>query len=171
MIPRGMSLIECLVGLAIAGMVAAIAMAALSMSGIVTERQLADGRERDAAWLALAAISRDLVAAPTWNGCLGTDSCKGHTTHRPSTALVAGSVRWSADGDLWRCDGGHPCDKYLEGIASAMFLADIPSAIDGDVTRTWLSERHGDGADAVEVSLWMKDGRYARTTSRPGHAR
>jgi len=165
--PRGMTLIELLVGLAVGSMVAAIALTSLSMAGNAVARKLAVVRADDSAWLALVAIARDLRQSHVWTGCVQTDSC-GKNSHIVSNALIAGGVRWFADNGLWRCDRDNDCDKYLDGVVAVRFIADVATGDERQVRREHFS---GEEAKVVEVILSTKTGhRYERTVGRSAHA-
>ena len=165
----GATLIECLVGLGVAAIVATVAMVSLSMAGIASMRHATRMRSGDAAWLALAAIARDLADASRWEGCDGTIACTAATSHRGPAALVVTiggtQVSWfSEDSSLVRCDA--TCETYLTGVARASFLADVPRR-DGNVRRTWLAAAHENRALAIEVRLTMTNGRsFARVVGR-----
>jgi len=152
MISRGMTLIESLVGLAVASLVAAISLASLSMAGNVVVRKLVALRTEDSAWLALAAIARDLRFATTWNGCAGSPTCTKRPSYSAYSALLLDHVTWFAEDGLKRCPEGRMCGTYLDGIVTAGFIADFPVRDGG----------------TLEVVLWTKDGRrYARTMRKP----
>lgn len=165
---RGFSLIELLFGSAIAGLVGSMALAVLWRTGLVTARAHARMRGDDDAWLALAAISRDLRSAATWQGCVDHGCAKG-TAHRVANAIVAGQVQWFADGGLWRCewkdDRAHwACAKFLESISSVRFTADMGSS-DGKRERREFAEKDGVNAQAIDVTIWTAGGRpFSRTT-------
>ena len=153
---RGMSLIELIVGLGVASMVAAIALTALSMAGAAVARKLAAVRADDSAWLALAAVARDLRGSEKWDGCEGSPTCTQRPSHRAHAALLLNHATWFAEDGLKRCPKDRRCDTYLEGITAIEFVARFPVA-DG---RT------------LEVVLWTRDGgRYARTMRKPNHAK
>ncbi|SEO74895.1 hypothetical protein SAMN02800692_1894 [Luteibacter sp. UNC138MFCol5.1] len=169
---RGSTLIELLVGLAVATLVAAIAMTSLSLAGVAAARRLATARADDAAWLALAAIARDLRSSDTWHGCVGSIACAGHEGHEGPAALVLAvdgrQVAWFTERGLMRCE--LTCETYLDGIARVAFRADVPGP-NGSIRRVPLAEGHGDDALAIGVALWTTDGRrFERTVWRP-HAR
>lgn len=168
--PGGFSLVELIVGLAVASMVAAIALVSLSMAGVAAARQLAAVREDDAAWLALAAIARDLHASAEWSGCVGTPGCTRRSAHPSASVLHLEHATWFAGNGLKRCPREGDCGLYLEGIGQAEFFAYVPRPA-GGVGRESLTEKNGGDARAVEVVLWTMDGRrYARTVgrARPG---
>ncbi|URL59921.1 type II secretion system protein [Luteibacter flocculans] len=177
MISRGMSLIELLVGLAVASLIAAGAATALSIAGMAAARHSVARRQNDAAWLALAAIARDLRVAEVWTGCQGNSDCAARPAHPAASALVvsregfangesAWRVEWMADGDLWRCEK-EQCDKYLPGVATAWFYADVLD-IDCTMHRKTLTDRIRGDPLAIEIVLWMRDRRrYMRTVARP----
>ena len=175
-----MSLIELLVAMAVASLVAAMAATALSIAGVAAARHSVARRQDDAAWLALAAMARDLTAAEVWTGCTGHSDCAARPAHPAASALVVSSaasavgaqpwrVEWLADGDLWRCETKQ-CDRYLAGVGTAWFQADV---LDNGCTmrRRMLSERMTGDPVAIEITLRTRDGRrYARTVSRPAGA-
>lgn len=165
----GATLIELLTGLAVAAIVAAIALVSLTMAGMATARHAARIRSDDGAWMALAAIARDLDAASAWKGCIESIVCTAATSHRGAAALVVligkQHVAWfSENGALVRCDP--TCDRYLIGVARASFLADVPQPGTG-TRRTWLAEAHEGRATAIEVRLTMTSGRsFSRVVGR-----
>ena len=89
---RGMSLIELLVAMAVASLVAAMAATALSIAGVAAARHSVARRQDDAAWLALAAMARDLTAAEVWTGCTGHSDCAARPAHPAASALVVSSA-------------------------------------------------------------------------------
>lgn len=169
-VPTGSTLIELLTGLAVAAIVATIALVSLAMAGVATARHAARIRSDDGAWMALAAIARDLDAASVWKGCNESIVCTAATSHRGPAALVVTidkkDVSWfSESGALVRCDP--TCDSYLTGVARASFLADVPGPGTG-MRRTWLAEAHDDRATTIEVRITMTSGRsFARVVGRP----
>lgn len=162
-----MSLVELLVGLAVASLVAAIALTSFSMTGIATARKLAAVRTDDSAWLALAAITRDLYLSRTWAGCVDSTHCTKRASHRASSVLQLEHAIWFAEGGLKRCATDDPCEAYLDGVTAAQFIVDFHG--EGGTRREPFAQNHGTGAEVVEVILSMKDRHYARTTRRPGH--
>jgi prepilin-type N-terminal cleavage/methylation domain-containing protein len=161
----GMSLVELLVGLAVAAMVAAIATTGLSMMGLSVVRHRAALRTDDALWLAQAAIARDMRASTHWKGCIAARGCSRQASHVGMPVLVLEGAEWFADSGLWRCDRKREhCDKYLDGISGVEFMAYVTDA-DGVTRRETFVEEHSNTATAVEVVLWTTDGgRYSRTT-------
>ena len=168
---RGFTLTELLIGTAVAGIVGAIALAVLWRTGLVAARAQADVRIDADAWLALAAISRDLRAASQWRGCLDSDACAIGAPRRVGSAIVADKVQWFADDGLWRCERdekrlGNPwaCGRFLDSVASVRFVADLRRR-NGLTIRRDYEERDGDGAIAIEVVVWTRKSRpYSRTT-------
>lgn len=168
-IARGMTLVELLVGLAVAAIVAAVAMTGLSVMGLAVLRQRTATRMEDAAWLAHAAIARDLCASSQWKGCIEARGCTTQTVHGGTPALVLEHAEWFVDGGLWRCEG-LDCQTYLDGIAGAEFIASLRGG-GGALRHVPFAPIHGNGASALEVVLWTMDGRrYSRTTDRGGCA-
>ncbi|NID14304.1 pilus assembly FimT family protein [Luteibacter yeojuensis] len=171
---KGATLIELVVGLAVASMIATIALAFLSLAGIAASRQLVAAREEDAAWLALAAIARDLRLSATWSGCIGKPTCTVKSAHGAASVLWLGHAIWFAEDGLKRCPRANKtigqCEGYLRGIAQVEFFGYVPTP-GGGVRRESLTERNGMAARAIDVVLWTSDGRrYARTTARSAHA-
>lgn len=163
----GMTLIELLVGLAVAGMVAAIAMTSLSVLGLAVVRQRSAMRMHDAVWLAQAAIARELGGSPRWKGCVEARGCSAHMVPAGTPALVLEHTQWLVHDGLRRCH--MLCDLYLEGITGIEFIADVPRD-DGNVSRKFFAEGHGDKPRALEIVLWTFDGRrHSRTTGRHHH--
>ncbi|WP_291780614.1 hypothetical protein [Luteibacter sp.] len=95
-----MTLVELLVGLAVASLVAIIVMTGLSAMGATHRRGLAARRSDDEAWLALAAIAAD-------KECRDTTTC-----HK----------RWRVDDGLAYCR--EHCQPYTNGVASLDVLTD-----------------------------------------------
>lgn len=169
MTARGMTLVELLVGLAVAAIVAAVAMTGLSIMGLAILRQRAATRADDATWLAHAAIARDLCASTRWKGCVEARGCTTQTAHGGMPALVLDHAEWFVDGGLWRCEG-RDCQTYLDGIAGAEFIASLRDD-GGTLRQVPFAPIHGNRARALEVVLWTVDGhRYSRTTHRGGCA-
>ncbi len=168
---RGFTLIEWLIGTAVAGIVGAIALAVLCRTGLVAARAQSDVRIDADAWLALAAISRDLRAASQWRGCLDSDACAIGAPRRVGSAIVADKVQWFADDGLWRCERdekrlGNPwaCDRFLDSVASVQFVADLRGRYGWTIRRDY-AEGDGDRAKAIEVVVWTRKSRpYSRTT-------
>ncbi|WP_426284896.1 PulJ/GspJ family protein [Luteibacter sp. E-22] len=166
---RGMTLVELLVGLAVAAIVAAVAMTGLSIMGLAIVRQRAATRMEDAVWLAHAAIARDLCVSTGWKGCVEARGCTTQTVHGGMPALVLDHAEWFVDGGLWRCQGPD-CQTYLDGIAGAEFIASLRDD-GGTLRQVPFAPIHGKRAKALEVVLWTVDGRrYSRTTDRGGCA-
>ncbi|NII53663.1 prepilin-type N-terminal cleavage/methylation domain-containing protein [Lutibacter sp. SG786] len=168
---RGFTLTELLIGTAVAGIVGAIALAVLWRAGLVAARAHADVRIDADAWLALAAISRDLRAASQWRGCLDSDACAIGAPRRVGSSIVAGNVQWFADDGLWRCERKEKrlrnpwvCDRFLDSVASVQFVADLRRR-NGWAIRRDYGEGDGDRAKAIEVIVWTRKSRpYSRTT-------
>lgn len=164
----GMSLVELLVGLAVAGIVAAIAITSLSMVGLRVVRQRVAVRADEAVWMAQAAIAHDLRKSKHWAGCVEALGCSNHAAYEGTPALVLDGAEWLAADGLRRCSDKR-CDVYLDGIVGVEFVADIPVA-EGIVRRAWFAEADDD-AIALEVVLWTRDGqRYSRTTGKDERA-
>jgi prepilin-type N-terminal cleavage/methylation domain-containing protein len=168
---KGMSLIELLVGLAVASMVAAIALTSLSMAGIASARQLSAARTHDSAWFALTAIARDLQRSQEWNGCIDSTTCTERASRRATSVLRLEHAMWFVEGALNRCPTDKPCEKYLDDVVAAEFIVDVPDR-KGGLRHESLAKKHGARVRAIEVVLSTSDGRrYSRVTGRPEHAR
>lgn len=168
---RGFTLIELLIGSAVAGILGAMALALLGRTGLVAARSHAEVRVDDDAWLALAAISRDLRVASHWRGCLDSDACAIGAPRRVGASIVADKVQWFADDSLWRCErdeerlgGPWACARFLESVVSVRFIADLRRR-NGRTIRRDFAESDGDGAKAIEVVVWTRKSRpFSRTT-------
>ena len=95
---RGMTLIELLVGMAVASLVATVVMTGLSSLGRVHRRGLEAGR--DEAWLVLAAMASDST-------CIDNETCRRH---------------WRVRDALQHFDGDW--QPYSNSVASIDFVAD-----------------------------------------------
>ncbi|APG05295.1 hypothetical protein BJI69_16240 [Luteibacter rhizovicinus DSM 16549] len=163
----GFSLVELMVGLAVASIVAAAATVSLVAAGSAARRHLVMSRDEDRARLALAAIVRDLEAAAAWHMCTEARDCPQKTMAREynTPVLLAGSIGWLVADELRRCDTA--CQTYVQGVIHLEVVADLPDT-DGLVERQPFQQRHGAGARAIEITLTMRDGRhYSRVVSRP----
>lgn len=166
---RGMTLVELLVGLAVAAIVAVVAMTGLSIMGLAIIRQRAAIRMNDMVWLAHAAIARDLCVSRRWKGCIEARGCTAQTVHGGTPALVLDHAEWFADGGLWRCEGSD-YGTYLDGIVGIEFIALLQDDR-GSLRQVPFAPIHENKASALEVVLWTADGRpYSRTTGRSGCA-
>jgi hypothetical protein len=164
---QGSSLVELTVGLCVASVVAAMAMTSLAAAGFAARRHLVNSRDEDRAWLALAAIARDLQAAAEWHVCTEARDCpqKAMSGEYRVSALVAGDIAWLVSGQLRRC--ARRCDPYVNGVSSLSVFADIPAG-EGLVDRQPFQQKHGSDVSAVEIVVTMGDGRhFSRVVSRP----
>lgn len=165
----GMSLVELLVGLVVASIVAAIAMTNLSMVGLAVMRQRVAVRSDDAVWLAQTAIARDLRDSDGWKGCVEGAACAVRSSHAHTPVLLLDAAHWLVDDGLRRCKE-KLCDSYVEGMAGIEFIAGLHDH-GGIIRRKALAEAHDNAAVTLEVVLWTMDGRrHSRSTARPAHA-
>lgn len=163
---RGVSFVELMVGLCIASIVAVMATTSLAAAGVALQRHLGASRIEDRAWLALAAIVRDLEAASGWHMCTEARDCakKKMARQYAMPALVAGDVSWLVADELRRCE--RDCQTYVDGVMSLEVVADV-IASDGLTVRRPLLQWHGGSARALEITLTMRDHRrFSRVVSR-----
>jgi len=163
----GFSLVEMMVGLAVAAIVAAAATVSLAAAGSAVRRHLVTIRDEDRVRLALAAMVSDLEAATAWRMCTEARDCPQKTMAREydMPVLLAGSIGWLVSDELRRCDT--TCQTYVQGVIHLEVIADLPGT-DGLVERQPFQQKHGVGARAIEITLTMRDGRhYSRVVSRP----
>lgn len=155
----GATLVELLVGLAVAGIVVVVTTTALGAAGVAARRHAQAVSGEDAAWDALAVMVDDLRASSVWQACTEARDCavikRADTTYR-SYVLHTARADWLLADTLRRCTG--KCDQFVQGVRSFDVLADIEDAA-GVVSRVPFFERHGDTARAVEVSITLDDGR------------
>lgn len=166
----GFSLVELMVGLAVAAIVAAAATVSLVAAGSAARRHLVTSRDEDRARLALAAMVRDLEAATAWRMCTEARDCPQKTMAREydMPVLLAGSIGWLVSDELKRCDTN--CQTYVQGVDHLEIVADLPGP-DGLVQRQPFQQRHEASARAIEITVTMRDGRrYSRVVSRPEKA-
>ncbi|MET0617928.1 MAG: hypothetical protein ABWZ54_09150 [Luteibacter sp.] len=164
---RGATLVELLVGLAVAGMVVAVTSTALGVAGTAARRHARAVSGEDAAWEALAAMVDDLRHSSVWRACTEARDCsvtrRADTTYR-TYVLHTDRADWLLADTLRRCTDR--CDEFMQGVRSFDVLADIADAA-GVVSRVPLFQGHGDAARAVEVALTLEDGRrFSRVVGR-----
>lgn len=164
---RGMTLIELLVGLAVASLVAIVATTGLSATGMAMQKHGNASRTSDAAWMALDAIVADLRRADSWQMCTEARDCRQRPGKRKRynvPMLVVGDVEWLVQGGLRRC--AESCDEFIEGVIRMDVVADIPTK-GGLNARGPLYERHGTTPATIEVILTMADRRrFSRVVRR-----
>lgn len=164
---EGFSLVELTVGLGVASIIATLATMSMAAAGITVGRHLLASRAEDKAWLALAAIARDLESAATWGMCTEARDCPHKSMSREYNVpvLLADPIGWLVAADvLRRCD--QTCQTYVDGVASLEVVADIPAG-DGLTHRQPFLQRHGSDVRALEVTLEMRDGRrFSRAVSQ-----
>jgi prepilin-type N-terminal cleavage/methylation domain-containing protein len=164
---QGFSLVELTVGLCVASIIATLAAMSMAAAGVAVGRHLLASRSEDKAWLALAAIVRDLENAAAWAMCTEARDCPHKQMAREYNApvLLADRIGWlAAADDLRRCD--RECLTFVDGVASLEVVADIPAG-DGLTHRQPFLQRHGSDVRALEVTLEMRDGRrFSRAVSQ-----
>lgn len=163
---RGFCLVELTIGLCVASFIAATATMSLAAAGIAMRRHLVTSRDEDRAWLALAAIARDLESANEWRMCSEASDCprKAMAREYRAPALLAGSIGWLVADELRRCV--EDCQTYVDGVAALDVTADLP-ATDGLTDRQPFLQRHGTDVRAIEVTVTMRDGRrFSRVVLR-----
>jgi hypothetical protein len=162
---QGFSLVELTVGLCVASIIAALAAMSLAAAGIAVGRHLITSRSEDRAWLALAAIVRDLEAATQWGMCTEARDCpqKKISLEYNVPVLLADQIGWLVADELRRC--ARDCQAFVDGVESLEVTADIP--VSGGLThRQPFMQRHGSTVRALEVTLAMRDGRrFSRAVS------
>ena len=164
---QGFNLVELTVGLCVASIIATLAAMSMAAAGVAVGRHLSVSHSEDKAWLALAAIVRDLENAATWAMCTEARDCPHKEMARDYNVpvLLADRIGWlvAAD-DLRRCD--KDCQTYVDGVASLDVVADIPAG-DGLTHRQPFLQWHGSDVRALEVTLEMRDGRrFSRAVSQ-----
>lgn len=165
---RGFSLVELTVGLCVASFVAAAATMSLGAAGIAMKQHLVKSRIEDRAWLALAAIVRDLDATTTWRMCTEARDCpqKAMAREYAVPVLLAGDIGWLVADELRRCAGS--CETLVDGVAALDIVADVPVS-GGLIDRQPFLQRHGSDVRAIEVTVRMHDGRrFSRVVVRGG---
>lgn len=167
----GFSLVELTVGLCVASTIAALAAMSMAAAGIAVGRHVVTSRSEDKAWLALAAIVRDLEGATTWHMCTEARDCpqKKMSLEYNVPVLLADQIGWLVADDLRRCD--EDCQTFVDGVESLEVTADIPAG-DGLTDRQPFLQWHGSAVRALEVTLSMRDGRrFSRAVSQKGTSR
>lgn len=163
---RGFSLVELMVGLCVASLIATVATMSLAAAAVVMQRHLVASRDEDRAWLALTAMVRDLHAAGAWRMCTEARDCpeKAMAREYRMPVLLAGDVGWLVAGELRRCDS--ECQTFVDGVAALEVIADVPTA-DNLVDREPFQQRHGMHVRALELTLTMRNGRrFSRVVTR-----
>jgi prepilin-type N-terminal cleavage/methylation domain-containing protein len=163
---RGFSLIELMAALGVASIVAVLATMSLAAASVAVRRHLVTSAFEDRAWLALAAIARDLESVNEWHMCTEARDCPKKKMAREygMPVLVAGDIGWLVADELRRCDEG--CQTYVDGVTALEVIADV-AAGDGLTHRLPFLQLHEKGVRALEVSLTMRDGRrFSRVVSQ-----
>lgn len=163
---RGGTLVELMVGLCVASLVALMATTSLAAAGIALRQHLIASRHEDRAWLVLAAIVRDLEDGAEWRMCTEARDCsQKNVAHKYGMPmLLAGNVGWLVADELRRCT--EACDTYVEGVVSIEVIADIPTD-NGLTSRLPFLQWHGNAATALEVTVTMRDRRrFSRVVTR-----
>ncbi|WP_285401482.1 prepilin-type N-terminal cleavage/methylation domain-containing protein [Luteibacter sp. ME-Dv--P-043b] len=163
---HGSSLVELLVSLAVAGMVAAVVATGAGAAGMASRRHLDRVQREDAARMALAVLAEDLANSSRWLACTEARDCDVTVRHRPyrSYLLHTDVADWLVGDGLRRCV--KQCESLLEGIVRLDVVADLPDAA-GQVRRLPFQERHRDTARLLEVGVVLADGtRFSRVVAK-----
>jgi prepilin-type N-terminal cleavage/methylation domain-containing protein len=164
---RGMTLIELLVGLAVASLVAVVVTTGLGAMGMAMQKHARMLATRDAAWMALDAMVADLRRAATWRVCSEARECDAREERRSAyrvPMLLAGDVDWLVQDGLRRCM--KQCDVFIEGVVAMVVSAEVERR-DGTLQRTRFHQHHGTSPRTIEVALTMSDGRiFSRVVHR-----
>lgn len=153
---RGVSLVELLVALAVASVVAAVVLVASAGLARQARHVLASARTVAKPADALAAMLADLRGDRSWSLCRAPSECAAYVGQGHGTALVANDHAWVLYDDGLRVCSKHRCDGVL---ASATALQVFASTVHGDSIRR--VERVSGSAGRVrlvEVRLWLNDG-------------
>lgn len=155
---QGSSLVELLVSLAVAGMVAAVVATGAGAAGMAARRHLDRVQHEDAARMALAVLADDLAASSQWRACTEARDCNLTARHRPyrSYLLHTDTADWLVGDGLRRCVTR--CDSLVDGILRLEVTADLPADA-GKVRRVPLLQWHEDSARLLEVAVVLADGR------------
>jgi hypothetical protein len=155
----GATLVELLVGLAVAGVVVVVTSTALGAAGAAARRHAQAVSGEDAAWEALAVMVDDLRGSLVWKACTEARDCdstsRADTIYR-SYVLHTERADWLLADTLRRCTDR--CDEFMQGVRSFEVLADIADPT-GTVRRVPFYQRYGDIARAVELTITLHDGR------------
>lgn len=163
---HGSGLVELLVSLAVAGMVAAVVAAGAGAAGMASRRHLDRVQREDAARMALAVLADDLFSSKQWRACTEARDCDLTAWHRPyrSYLLHTDVADWLVGDGLRRCV--KQCESLVDGIVRLEVMADLP-ADPGQVRRVPFLQRHGDTARLLEVAVVLADGRrFSRVVAK-----
>ncbi|KJV34648.1 type II secretion system protein [Luteibacter yeojuensis] len=152
---RGVTLVELLVTLAVASIIAAVVLTACAAASLHVRRVAATqaGTAVDDAMVAmLAAMRRDTA----WSACRA-GRCAVHTGEGHGVALVAGGRTWVVGRGLMLCTA-----KRCEVIASEATALQLVVEAGGHGGRPGQRTEHIGPAPArpvlVELVLWLRDG-------------
>jgi hypothetical protein len=158
-----MSLVELMVGLAIASIVAAVVMAGAAATATQVRRELAAARLAEGPRDVLAAMLADVRRDPAWSACLTTVRCPAYVGRSYGVALVANTHAWAIhDGGLRVCSKEH-CELALGGVTALQVWVDAEEG--GFVRRDEISHAPEGRLRRVEIRIWLTDGsRRSRST-------
>lgn len=163
---HGSSLVELLVSLAVAGIVAAVVATGAGAAGLASRRHLDRIQREDAARMALAVLADDLAASSQWRACTEARDCPLTTRHRPyrSYLLHTDAADWLVGDGLRRCVTR--CDPLVDGVVRFEVTADLPAGA-GKVHRGPFLQWHEDSARLLEVAVILADGtRFSRVVAK-----
>jgi prepilin-type N-terminal cleavage/methylation domain-containing protein len=160
---RGMTLVELVVGLAIAAIVAAGVMAGAAAIARQVQRDLAAARAGADTADVLEAILADVRSDPAWVACR-VARCPAYLGRSHGTALWANGHAWAVhDGGLRICWQSH-CELALRGVSAMQVFVDRRDGL--RVHRVEAPSRVPGVTRRVEVRLWLADGsRRSRSAS------
>jgi hypothetical protein len=155
-----MTLIELVVGLALAAIVAAGAVTGATAVALRVRRDVAAAREVAGPGEILNAMLGDLLAdrsrGAAWSVCRVERACKAHVGQGHGVALLANGHAWvMGEGGLRVCSVAH-CELVLPGVSSLQVWVDRK---EGEYTHRVEAFRPVAGVvQRVEVALWLADG-------------
>ncbi|WP_170207548.1 prepilin-type N-terminal cleavage/methylation domain-containing protein [Luteibacter pinisoli] len=153
---RGMTLVELVVGLAVASTVAAVVLVGSAAVATQVRRGFASSGATESADAALAAMLADVRRDGEWSTCLPARGCPVYVGGAYGMALVVGRQRaWTIQDGLRLCAGRH-CERVFEGATALQVLVDTD--VDGGIRHD--EARRGDASRArlVELRLSLRDG-------------
>jgi prepilin-type N-terminal cleavage/methylation domain-containing protein len=153
---RGMTLVELIVGLAVASTVAAVVLVGSAAIATQVRRGFASSEAAATADAVLAAMLADVRRDRGWSTCLPARGCPVYVGGAYGMALVVGQQRaWTIQDGLRLCAGKH-CERVFEDATALQVLVDIE--VDDGIRRD--EARRGDASRArlVELRLSLRDG-------------
>jgi|GEM_PF-7068679 len=168
---RGFTLIECMVGMTVGSVVAALVLATLGSSGAAVRKHEMRTLGVHSAWIALGAMSDDLAQAVSWQICEEARDCteglRSRRSYRASMLVLTmpGPIRpderrqvsWLWQGGLRRCEGA--CNVFVDDVQSLHVVADVPGP-GGVIRRIPFHQLHGMAPQTIEVIIGLPGGRY-----------